>query len=336
VARAGTLGSPRHLRGGADGRSSRHELRNAALERRIEADLACGREAEAVGELAALVAEHPLRERLRALQMRALYRSGRQAEALAVYRDARAALVDELGIEPGRALQDLERAILAQDPALSAPAEAPPAAPPVPQTATVLVGALAPDALAALVPVAEPLARGPQRELVLAATVAAADGLGPLARRVSELRAQLAARGVAARAAAFTSRDPGADLVRVADEQEARLLIVDAPRALLEDSQLMTVLDSAACDVAVAVRAGAPGAGPVLVPFSGAAHDWAAVELGASLARALGRPLRLARASVGPTGRDASRLLASASVAIQLAWASTRSLFSSSRFPRRS
>jgi DNA-binding SARP family transcriptional activator len=293
------------------------ELRNAALERRIEADLACGREAEAAIELAALVAEHPLRERLRALQMRALYRSGRQAEALAVYRDARTTLVDELGIEPGRELQDLERAILEQDPALSAPDGAPPAARQVPQIATVLVAALAPDALAALVAVAEPLARGPERELVLAATVAVADGLGALARRLSELRAQIGARGVTARAAAFTSRDPGADVVRLADEQEARLMIVDAPAALLEDARLMTLLDSAVCDVAVAAAAGPPGAGPVLVPFSGAAHDWAAVELGASLARALGRPLRLAGANVGPGGRDASRLLASASLAIQ-------------------
>src|SRR3954464_14246786 len=97
------------------------ELREAVLERRIEADLACGRDADAAIELAALVDEHPLRERLRALQMRALYRCGRQAEALEVYRATRATLVDELGIEPGRELQELERAILAHDPALSAP-----------------------------------------------------------------------------------------------------------------------------------------------------------------------------------------------------------------------
>src|SRR3954451_10629951 len=126
------------------------ELRDTALERRIEADLACGREGEAAIELAALVAEHPLRERLRALQMRALYCSGRQAEALAVYRDARTTLVDELGIEAGGGLQDLERAIIAQDAALSAPDGAPPPARQVPQIATVLVAALAPDALAAL------------------------------------------------------------------------------------------------------------------------------------------------------------------------------------------
>ena len=91
------------------------ELRLAALEDRLEADLALGRHAELVAELEALVAEHPLRERLRGHLMLALYRSGRQAEALAVYRATRRALVDELGIEPGRALRELERAILAQD-----------------------------------------------------------------------------------------------------------------------------------------------------------------------------------------------------------------------------
>src|SRR3954467_13038623 len=151
------------------------ELRDAVLERRIEADLACGRDADAAIELAGLVDQPPLRERLRALQMRALYRCGRQAEALEVYRAMRATLVDELGIEPGRELQELERAILAHDPALSPPgAAAPPAraAPAPPPLAPSPGGAPAPGALAGLVAAAEPLARGPQRELVLAATVA--------------------------------------------------------------------------------------------------------------------------------------------------------------------
>ena len=84
------------------------ELRLAALEERIEADLALGRHAELVSELEALVREHPLRERLRAQLMLALYRSGRQAEALAAYQQARRMLAEELGLEPGRALQELE------------------------------------------------------------------------------------------------------------------------------------------------------------------------------------------------------------------------------------
>jgi len=94
------------------------ELRLAATEDRIEADLATGRHAELVAELEALVAQHPLRERLRAQLMVALYRSGRQAEALRVYHETREVLVEELGLEPGRALQRLERAVLMHDPAL--------------------------------------------------------------------------------------------------------------------------------------------------------------------------------------------------------------------------
>jgi DNA-binding SARP family transcriptional activator len=91
------------------------ELRLSALEEQIEADLDDGRHAELVGELEPLVREHPLRERLRGQLMLALYRSGRQAEALQVYHDARRELVDELGIEPGAALQQLHGAILRQD-----------------------------------------------------------------------------------------------------------------------------------------------------------------------------------------------------------------------------
>ena len=94
------------------------EARLAALEDRIDADLAAGEHARLVGELEALVREHPLRERLRGQLMLALYRSGRQADALQVYRDARRELLDELGLEPGRALQELEQAILVHDPAL--------------------------------------------------------------------------------------------------------------------------------------------------------------------------------------------------------------------------
>ena len=91
------------------------ELRLAALERRIEADLALGRHADVVGELKELVSAHPLREGFRAQLMLALYRSGRQAEALEVYRDARRSLVEELGIDPSPALQELEQAILRQE-----------------------------------------------------------------------------------------------------------------------------------------------------------------------------------------------------------------------------
>jgi predicted ATPase/DNA-binding SARP family transcriptional activator len=97
------------------------EQRLAAVELRVEADLAAGRHAELAGELRQLTCEHPWRERLHAHLMLALYRSGRQADALEAYRHARAVLADELGIEPGADLQDLHEAVLAHDPALDAP-----------------------------------------------------------------------------------------------------------------------------------------------------------------------------------------------------------------------
>jgi DNA-binding SARP family transcriptional activator/pSer/pThr/pTyr-binding forkhead associated (FHA) protein len=101
------------------------EQRLEALEARVEADLALGRAPELVGELSALVREHPYRERLRASLMLALYRSGRQAEALEAYRAARRALVDELGIDPSPALTQLERAILSHDPTVALPTAQP-------------------------------------------------------------------------------------------------------------------------------------------------------------------------------------------------------------------
>ncbi|HWD06284.1 MAG TPA: BTAD domain-containing putative transcriptional regulator [Amycolatopsis sp.] len=97
------------------------ELRCDAIEAKAEADLALGRHAHVVGELEALVARHPLRERPRAHLMVALYRCGRQSEALACYRAARRALREELGVEPGPALRDLHRAVLQQHPSLDPP-----------------------------------------------------------------------------------------------------------------------------------------------------------------------------------------------------------------------
>ena len=96
------------------------ELQLAARERRLEAAVELGRHADALGELETLVREQPLREGARALQMLALYRAGRQAEALGAYAEARRVLVDELGLEPGRALQELEGRILRHDPSLDA------------------------------------------------------------------------------------------------------------------------------------------------------------------------------------------------------------------------
>src|SRR5262249_55719693 len=105
------------------------EMRLAAMEARIDADLALGRQAEVTAELEALVRECPLRERFWAQLMVALYRSGRQSDALLAFRRARDHLVEEIGVEPGPELQALEAAVLAHDPGLAvagAAAAAPP------------------------------------------------------------------------------------------------------------------------------------------------------------------------------------------------------------------
>jgi DNA-binding SARP family transcriptional activator len=294
------------------------EMRLLVLERALEADLACGRHADALAEAEGLVHAHPLRERPRELVMRALYGAGRQAEALEVYRRARATFVEELGIEPGPALHELEQAILRQDQSL-APQDATAAAPPRSggdRLRTLLVaplGAAGPEGLIAL---AERLARQPPREIVLAETVTDGSELARVSRRLHESREALKKDGLEARAAAFTSVTAGADLARLAVEQDIDLLLADAPEHLLEDGRLLTLLERAPCDVAVLVGRG-EFRGPVVVPFAGAAHDWTAVEIGAWLARNSGEPLRLAGASTSPEGRDASRLLASASLAVQ-------------------
>jgi DNA-binding SARP family transcriptional activator len=95
------------------------ELRLAVLENRIDADLEAGNPTEIIGELETVIADNPLRERLRGQLILALYRSGRQAEALEVYRETRRVLADELGLDPSPELRELERAILRQDPSLA-------------------------------------------------------------------------------------------------------------------------------------------------------------------------------------------------------------------------
>jgi DNA-binding SARP family transcriptional activator len=297
------------------------EIRLAAVELRLDADLVGGHH-ELVSELETLVAEHPLRERLRRYLMTALYRSGRQAEALEAYQDARRALVDELGIEPSPALQELERAILRHDPSLEVQA---PVSARVREVAerSVLV-ALTDEAHAdALLAVAEPLVRHPPRVVILASLVPDASELRAASAWLEERRSVLAARGLVARVASFTSIAPGVELARLATELDVELLLADAPEELLAegvpDEQLTAVLEETPCDVALLVPRDATPAGPVLVPFGGAEHDWAAVELGAWFARAYQAPLRLAGAAAVPEQgkRDASRLLSHGALAVQ-------------------
>lgn len=253
-----------------------NELRLEVLSRRIDAELELGEGESLVPELQAVVQREPLRERPRAQLMRALYRAGRQAEALTVYREGRTLLVSELGIEPGPELQELERAILHQDPTL--------------------LGQLA-----------------EAQDLVVCVGVAPVQLLAPLGR---DLVVVALAPGLVdppvvpgARSAAFTTSDPVADTVRLAVEQGAELLVVgEAPAELLA---------RAPCDVALSNGVDELGDGPVAVAFGGGREEWPALELGAWLARAHGRTLRLLGTEAVEGRRDASRALAGASLALQ-------------------
>jgi DNA-binding SARP family transcriptional activator len=302
------------------------ELRLGALEQRFEADLGLGRHAELVGELEALVRAHPLRERLRGQLMRALYGAGRQADALGVYRETRSLLVDELGIEPSTALQDLEKAILRQDP-LMAPtsvldADAPGSSGHVQRRAILALGRDE-TRLDDLLAIAEPLARQPSRELILARLLRESGDLTAANTTLAERRRALAERGLSSRIAAYTTPDPGGDAVSLATEHDVDLILVDAPADLLDhgriDEDLAVILDRAPCDVAVLVGSGGAAAGPIVTPFGGAEHDWSAIEVAAWLAGSLGTSLRLLGTTADPAlgRRDASRLLARASLMVQ-------------------
>jgi len=191
-----------------------------------------------------------------------------------------------------------------------------------------------------LLALAEPLTRSePPRELTLVRLLepprgaAVRGGLQTEQRALSDasalllrVRRELMERGVAARATAFTSIDPGADLVRLAGREGVDLVVLDGRRPLLGQGvprgSVGAVLEKASCDVAVLVaREDQPIViGPdqaVLVPFGGAEHDWGALELGAWIASVNGAPLKLLGAAADGQGRDASRLLADAALLVQ-------------------
>ncbi len=206
---------------------------------------------------------------------------------------------------------------------------------------SILVAPQSAAALAQLLALAEPLARSqPRRELILVRLVrpprgaAVRGGLRTEARLVAEASAQVARSrrelldaGVAARAVALTSADAGRDLTRLCRDEEVDLVLIDGRRPLLGDGvpreEVGTVLRDAPCDVAVLVaREGAavsPGPGrSVMVPFGGADHDWAALELASWIAAANGAPLQLLGSSERrDDSRDASGLLANASLIVQ-------------------
>ena len=211
---------------------------------------------------------------------------------------------------------------------------------PIPEQ-SILVAPQADGAFAQLLALCEPLAASqPPRELILARLVqprsgsAVRGGLQTQDRRLEQAwaemggaRTKLLERGVAARAVAFTSVEPGRDLAKLAGSQEVDLVLIDGRRPLLGEGvprgDVGAVLAAAPCDVAVLVaREDASivlGEGAaVVVPFSGAEHDWAALELGAWIAAANDAPIKLLGAA-GTTeeGRDATRLLGNASLVLQ-------------------
>jgi hypothetical protein len=194
--------------------------------------------------------------------------------------------------------------------------------------------------LEALLALAAPLATAtPPRELIVAQVVVPdrfvtgtsldAGDVAATQAHLDARRGELLAEGIVARTAAFTSILPGQDYVRLASEEEVDLIMLDGRRPLLGEGiprgPVGEVLDKAPCDVAVLVeRQGMPSIDadhPVMVPFGGGDHDWAALELAAWIASSTGTPLKLlgakGAAQNGGESGDASRVLASASLVVQ-------------------
>jgi DNA-binding SARP family transcriptional activator len=249
------------------------ELRLLALERRIAADLQCGRHREVVGELEQLIAEHPLRESLSSSLMLALYRAGRQAEALETCRALQRRLADEIGIEPSPAMQRLQTGILRQDASLDL-------AEPEQLERSLLVALRESDHAETLLDVAASLAKRPPKELIITRSVGRSEELAAAAALAQAERAALIAGGLHARAATFVSSAPARDVSRLALEQDVDLILLEATPDELARGSVELLRSSSPCNVAVLV-ARKRGPGPVLVPFVGAEHDWAAVELAA-------------------------------------------------------
>jgi DNA-binding SARP family transcriptional activator len=292
------------------------EVRLAALERRIDADLALGRSTELIGELEVLVNEVPLRERFREQLMLALYRCGRQAEALDVFRTGHEILVERFGVEPGPGLRELQRAILNQSKSLNlaVPRSA------KKRAATLLVLPSDMTQLDSLLAIAAPLTNAPGSESIVVRVLA--DGQA-LASEATALSARCLDRRANARTAAFTSSAFIEDTVELATTHAVDLVLIDAqiePGSGLLSSQLAGLLERSPADVGTLVgsRVQLGHSAGIYVPFGGGDHEWAALEIAAWLAGAAGIPLRLLGAKADATHhRDASHLLANASLAVQ-------------------
>ena len=246
--------------------------------------------------------------------MLALYRAGRQVEALEVYRETRAALVDAFGVEPGAELVRLEQAILRHDPELPPEAAAAPTAP---------ERCSSPDATS---PACTGSPGWPRRSRDGPATSSSSRCCWRRTRawpaRRPRSRPSVTRSAEPMRVAAFVSRDEPADVLRLARTYDAGLVLVEAPPGFAEGrpppDELVELLARSPADVAVVALGAGPGraSGGVIVPFGGGEHDWAAVELGA-VARGGDRRAAAPRGHARGERRDASRLLADASMAVQ-------------------
>jgi hypothetical protein len=186
---------------------------------------------------------------------------------------------------------------------------------------SILLAAEGTASLDCLLRFAETLASSPpQHELILVLPARERRELAAATAAVNERRTLLVSRGVAARGVAFISPEPGGDLVRLASEQDVDLLLLDGPASLRNgglEQAAAAVLADAPCDVALHFGRERETKGFVLVPFGGAEHDWAALELGVWCARAQGVELRLLGTAEDADERDSSRLLAHAALAAQ-------------------
>jgi len=236
-------------------------------------------------------------------------------------------------IDPSGRLTSAPEEVLVETAEVTPPGEVP-----TPER-SVLVAPMDPKILDALLALSEPLARSqPPREILVVELLPPPPSAAGFARTQQELdrvteelkgrREQLSALGLAVRTAAFTSPDRGADVVRIASEEPADIVLVDGRRPLLGEGvprgPVGVVLAEAPCDVAVLVSRGeAPpdirADRPVMVPFGGAEHDWTALELGAWIASYRRAPLKLLGTLGEPEEgrRDASRLLAETSLVVQ-------------------
>ena len=287
------------------------ELRQLAIESRIEAELELGGGPELVAELQALVAARPLQERPRVLLMRALYRAGRQSEALDVYREGKRCSTRSSASTLARSCASWSGRSCARIPALSD------TRPPRRRFAR---SSPSPRARSA----STCCSRSPKRSR--AARHAASSFSGGSSRRRA-VGGDGGARRSPARPRGARRHGPRSRVLVVVSrrgrrpaggEAGCRLLLLSSDGDPL-DGALAPVFEHATSDLAVLVeRGGALADGAIVVPFGAFEHDWAALEIGAWAAAALERPLRLIGAmDQGARGRDASRLLADASLIVQ-------------------